>query len=82
MPATASDEWGLGSIVGFYRENVIGGPGSFLVEANDYNAFGEALKRKLLLELVAGPEMQEASRDSAIFNSSPSGAPLALVAVE
>ncbi|HEY7688365.1 MAG TPA: DUF1194 domain-containing protein [Dongiaceae bacterium] len=57
----AYSQWGVGGIVGFYRENVIGGPGSFLVEAADYPAFGEALKRKLLLELVAGSELQDAS---------------------
>jgi hypothetical protein len=34
-------------------QSVIAGPGSFLVEANDYTDFGEALKRKLLLELIA-----------------------------
>jgi hypothetical protein len=54
-------QWGLGGIVGFYRENIIGGPGSFLVEANDYDDFGEALKRKLLLELIAGSELEDAS---------------------
>jgi uncharacterized tellurite resistance protein B-like protein len=32
---------------------VIGGANSFVVEANDFSAFAEALKRKLLLELVA-----------------------------
>ena len=57
----ASAQWGLGGIVGFYRENVIAGPGSFLVEANDYKAFGEALKRKLLLELIAGGNLEDAS---------------------
>jgi hypothetical protein len=54
-------QWGLGGIVGFYRENIIGGPGSFLVEANDYDDFGEALKRKLLLELIAGGQLEDAS---------------------
>jgi len=44
--------WGLVSVADFYRQDVIGGVGSFLVEANDYSAFGEALKRKLLMELL------------------------------
>ena len=57
----ASGQWGLGGIVGFYRESVIAGPGSFLVEANDYTDFGEALKRKLLLELIAGSGLEDAS---------------------
>ena len=49
-------EWGAGGIVNFYRQYVIGGVGSFVVEARDYEAFGDALKRKLLLELIATPE--------------------------
>lgn len=49
-------EWGAGGIAGFYRHNVIGGDGAFLVEANDFTAFGEALKRKLLRELIASDE--------------------------
>jgi hypothetical protein len=48
-------EWGLGGIAGFYRRDVIGGPGSFLVEARSFSAFGQALKRKLLLEIVSLP---------------------------
>lgn len=46
---------GVGGIAGFYRSYIIGGPGSFVVEARNYEAFGEALKRKLLLELIATP---------------------------
>lgn len=41
-----------GGIVAFFRREVIGGAGSFLVEARSYEAFGEALKRKLLRELL------------------------------
>lgn len=43
----------LGGIVGFFRRDVIGGPGSFVVEARDHGAYGAALKRKLLMELIA-----------------------------
>jgi hypothetical protein len=42
--------------VDFYLRDVVGGPGSFAVEARSYEAFGEALKRKLLLEFIATPE--------------------------
>ena len=44
--------WGWGGMTEFYRRDIIGGVGSFLVEAADYSAFGEAFKRKLLLELL------------------------------
>lgn len=42
--------------VDFYLRDVVGGPGSFAVEARSYDVFGEALKRKLLLEFIATPE--------------------------
>ncbi len=47
--------WGSESVVEFYRRTVVGGPGSFAVEARTYAVFGEALKRKLLLEFIASP---------------------------
>ena len=49
-------EWGSQGGVAFYRNYVIGGPGSFLIEVRDYAAFGEALKRKLLRELISSPD--------------------------
>jgi hypothetical protein len=52
---TTYAEWGSENGVAFYRNYVIGGPGSFLVEVHDYSAFGEALKRKLLRELISSP---------------------------
>ena len=52
---TTYAEWGSEGGVAFYRNYVIGGPGSFLIEAHDYAAFGEALKRKLLRELISSP---------------------------
>lgn len=48
--------WGNINDVDFYLRDVVGGPGSFAVEARSYEAFGEALKRKLLLEFIAAPE--------------------------
>jgi hypothetical protein len=46
-------QWGVGGMAAFYQRDVIGGPGCFMLEARGYEAFGQALKRKLLLELVA-----------------------------
>lgn len=51
----AVQQWGFEDPVAFYRNHVIGGPGSFLIEVHDYAAFGEALKRKLLRELISSP---------------------------
>ena len=58
-------QWGNKSIVDFYRDTIVGGPGSFAIEAGDYTVFGEALKKKLLLEFIAAPE-----RDRAVFTVS------------
>ena len=39
----------------YYRQNVIGGPGAFVLEARGAGSFGEALRRKLIME-IAGRE--------------------------
>jgi hypothetical protein len=36
----------------YYFENVIGGPGSFMIPAETYQAFGRAVLRKLVLEIA------------------------------
>ena len=43
------------SVAEFCRANVIGRPGAFVLAADDYHDFGEALRRKLLRELAPGP---------------------------
>jgi hypothetical protein len=40
----------------YYRESVIGGPGAFLVVAEDFTSFAIAVKRKLIREIAAIPE--------------------------
>jgi hypothetical protein len=39
----------------YYRRNVVGGSGAFVMTADDYDAFGKAIRRKLLRELEPGP---------------------------
>ena len=36
----------------YYRQSVIGGPGAFVIAAETYEAFGEAVRRKLILEIA------------------------------
>ena len=43
-----------GGLAKYYRENVTGGPGSFVLEVHDFHSFGEAMVRKLITE-IAGP---------------------------
>jgi hypothetical protein len=38
-----------------YREQVIGGPGSFMVAIETYDQFAEAIVRKLVTEIAANP---------------------------
>lgn len=64
--AYTTAEWGAGGIANFYRRDIIGGAGSFVVEARDYEAFGDALKRKLLLELIATPERDVPVQSAAV----------------
>ena len=44
-----------GGIEKYYRENVIGGPGSFVMVAEDYNSFGRAMVKKLIAEIAGTP---------------------------
>jgi hypothetical protein len=39
----------------YYAQCVIGGPGAFMVPVNDWSAFPEAVRRKLVLELAGWP---------------------------
>jgi hypothetical protein len=40
---------------GYYSENVVGGPGAFLMQVADYREFAAAIREKLLSEIVALP---------------------------
>ena len=47
----------------YYLAGVVGGPGSFLVTAEDYEAFARAIERKLYFE-ITGPPLSELGRPS------------------
>jgi Protein of unknown function (DUF1194) len=47
LPPTPLDE--------YFRDNVVGGPGAFVVVAEDFRSFGQAVKRKLIREIAALP---------------------------
>ncbi|BAT57879.1 hypothetical protein GJW-30_1_00389 [Variibacter gotjawalensis] len=48
-PEHTHPEGGLGK---YYRDNVMGGPGAFVVEAENFAAFGKALINKLVAEIA------------------------------
>jgi hypothetical protein len=41
-----------GGLANYYRDNVTGGPGSFVLEAKDFNSFGQAIAKKLIAEIA------------------------------
>jgi hypothetical protein len=41
-----------GGLANYYRDNVVGGPGAFVLEAKDFNSFGEAIIKKLIAEIA------------------------------
>ena len=52
----------LGGIEKCYRDNIIGGPGPFVMVARDYNSFGRAMVKKLIAEISTAPaELRSAS---------------------
>jgi hypothetical protein len=40
-----------GGLAQYYRENVIGGPGAFVAQIDDFRSFGDAMMRKLVEEI-------------------------------
>ena len=45
-----------GGLPKYFEENVIGGPGSFLMVAENFDSFAEAILAKLIKEIAATPE--------------------------
>lgn len=41
-----------GGLAKYYRDNVTGGPGSFVLEAKDFNSFGQAIIKKMIAEIA------------------------------
>jgi hypothetical protein len=41
-----------GGLADYYRKNVVGGPGAFVVIAEDFNSFGQAIVKKLIAEIA------------------------------
>ncbi len=55
LPITLLDP----TLARYYRENVIGGPGAFAVAAESYEAFADAILKKLIIEIAGGPQLEE-----------------------
>ena len=44
-----------GGLVNYFRDNVIGGPGAFVVAAENFKSFGQAIIKKLIAEIAEAP---------------------------
>jgi hypothetical protein len=51
-----------GGLDNYYRENVTGGPGSFVTVAQDFKSFGQAILHKLIAEIAAQPTRMHAAQ--------------------
>jgi hypothetical protein len=46
-----------GGLANYFRDNVIGGPGAFVVVAENFNSFGQAIVKKLIAEIAEAPSV-------------------------
>jgi hypothetical protein len=51
-----------GGLENYYRDNVIGGPGAFVMVAQDFNSFGKAILNKLIAEIALGQRPPRAAQ--------------------
>jgi hypothetical protein len=49
----------------YYRQNVIGGPGAFMLVVQDFHSFGEAMTNKLVNEIASAPSRPSDARRAA-----------------
>jgi hypothetical protein len=45
-----------GGLEQYYRDNVMGGPGAFVMAAEDFNSFGRAIVKKMIAEIAMAPQ--------------------------
>src|SRR5208337_2444027 len=49
-----------GGLVNYYQNNVIGGPGAFVMVAENFNSFGDIIVKKLITEIAQAVPRQRA----------------------
>ena len=47
-----------GGLANYYRNNVMGGPGAFVMVAQNFESFGQAIINKLVAEIAVVPKPQ------------------------
>src|SRR5471030_1271305 len=53
-----------GGLTNYYRDNVIGGNGAFVLEAKDFNSFGQAIVKKMIAEIADATPPDNAGRST------------------
>jgi hypothetical protein len=53
-----------GGLANYYRDNVIGGPGAFVIVAENFDSFGQAIVKKLIAEIAASPPLTRTAEAS------------------
>jgi uncharacterized protein DUF1194 len=53
VPWNAEHTNPAGGLENYYRENVIGGPGAFVMVAEDFQSFGRAIIKKMIAEIAS-----------------------------
>ncbi len=51
-----------GGLENYYRDNVVGGPGAFVMVAETFDSFGQAILSKLIAEIAANPYLKQAQQ--------------------
>jgi len=51
-----------GGLEKYYHDNVVGGPGAFVLVAESFNSFGRAIIKKLIAEIAFLPPSSRVSR--------------------
>ena len=68
-----------GGLDRYYQDNVIGGPGAFVMVAQNFNSFGQAIMNKMIAEIAAARDRRYAALHDAAARSG-ARAPAGLVA--
>jgi len=70
-----------GGLDNYYRENVIGGPGAFVMVAENFNSFGQAIINKMIAEIASARPRRYAALSTLLLASARPLEPLSFRAV-
>ena len=65
-----------GGLEKYYRDNVIGGPGAFVLAAEDFKSFGQAIIKKMIAEIARLAARRCTARDCAAAADSCAARPI------